>query len=167
MYEMSMTIWFEFWNGQIDSRLEGWPNFLGDKWNVRKGLWLPSIRNSRPSVIMFHVMPEDKSENFVAFHTGENPQISSTPLGPLTIQPAAADISVIEFELGYGGCQSMTGSAMMILRATLSENTDSFDVWRQQIIMESDTIFPGLCKAFATRPTEMTLLLVALFPEVV
>ncbi len=77
-------------------------------------------------MITLNVMPEDQAESFVAFHSGSEPGIASTGLGPFTVQPVVAEKHTIDFELGYGGCKAMQGSAMLILRATLSESGDAF-----------------------------------------
>jgi hypothetical protein len=71
-------------------------------------------------------MPEEQAESFIAFHSGSEPGIASTGLGPCTVQPVVAEKNTIDFELGYGGCKAMQGSAMLVLRATLSESGDAF-----------------------------------------
>ena len=124
-------------------------------WGVRKGIWIQSIRNSLPSIITFNVMTEDKAEDFVTFH-----KHSSLP--PIAFVP---EISPIDFELGYGGCKAMNDSAMLILRATLSESADAFPILKGRIIEEHATMFPGMSKTFVCQPTETSILLVAIFPQ--
>ena len=59
----------------------------------------------------------------------------------------------------------MQGSAMLILRATLSESGDAFVRWKQRVILDCEAMFPGMSKAFACQPSETSLLFVAVFPE--
>jgi hypothetical protein len=110
-------------------------------------------------------MPEEQVESFVAFHSGSPPGIAATGLGPCTVQPVVAEKNVVDFELGYGGCKAMQGSAMLILRATLSESGDAFVRWKQRVILDCEAMFPGMSKAFACQPSETSLLFVAIFPQ--
>jgi hypothetical protein len=117
-------------------------------------------------VITLSVLPEDQVDPFIAFHGGSAPAIAGTGLGPCTIQPVVSEASTIDFELGYGGGKAMKDSAMMILRATLSESADAFSKWKQRVVFEHEAMFPGMSKAFACQPSETSVLLVAIFPQV-
>lgn len=141
------------------------PELLKTKFNVRKGLWLQSIRNSLPSVITLNVMPEDQADTFIAFHSGASPAIASSGLGPCTVLPVVSESSTVDFELGYGGGRAMKDSAVMILRATLSESADAFLKWKQRVVFDHEAMFPGMSKAFACQPSETSVILIAIFPQ--
>ena len=59
----------------------------------------------------------------------------------------------------------MKDSAVMILRATLSESADAFLKWKQRVVFDHEAMFPGMSKAFACQPSETSVILIAIFPQ--
>lgn len=51
----------------------------------------------------------------------------------------------VDFELGYGGGTHMTGSAMLVMRATLA---GPYSDWKKEMILKHKDLYPGSCKAF-------------------